>query len=162
MSAATSNQTQIVADPKLPTIKIVREFDAPRGRVFHAWTDPDLVAQWLGPRSTTSRLDKWECRTGGSYRYVSVHEGVEYGFYGAFHEVRPDERIVQTFTYEDIPDGVSLETATFEDLDDGRTRVTMLSVVDSMESRDGILASGMDVGVNEGFEKLDEILAGSS
>jgi uncharacterized protein YndB with AHSA1/START domain len=161
MNATTKPETQIVADPDLPTIRIVREFDAPRERVFRAFTDPALVARWMGPRSMTMRIDKWDCQTGGSYRYVSTREGVDYGFYGAFHEVRPGERIVQTFTFEGVPDGVSLETATFEDVDDGRTRVTMLSVVESMESRDGILASGMDVGVVEGFEKLDEILAGS-
>jgi uncharacterized protein YndB with AHSA1/START domain len=159
---ATKHETEIGADPHLPTIRIVREFDAPRERVFRAFTEPDLVAQWMGPRSTTMRIDQWNCQTGGRYRYSSIHEGQEYAFYGSFHEVRAAERIVQTFTYEGVPDGVSLETATFERLDGDRTRVTMLSVVDSMESRDGIIASGMEVGVVEGFEKLDEILAGSA
>jgi uncharacterized protein YndB with AHSA1/START domain len=158
MSAATKNQTEIIADPDLPTIRIVREFDAPRQRVFRAWTDPDLVGQWMGPRSTTTRIDKWDCQTGGSYRYVSIHEGVEYAFFGAFHEVRPDERLVQTFTYEDMPDGVALETASFEELEGGRTRVTMLSLLESMEARDGMVASGMETGVVEGYEKLDHLL----
>jgi uncharacterized protein YndB with AHSA1/START domain len=161
MTATTRPETQIVADPALPTIRIVREFDAPRQRVFRAFTDPELAAQWLGPRSTTTRIDRWDCRTGGHYRYVSIHEGTEYAFYGSFHEVRPDDRIVQTFTYEDMPDGVSLETATFEELEGDRTRVTMLSVLESIEARDGMIASGMETGVVEGFEKLDEILAGS-
>lgn len=155
----SKHQTEIAADPDLPTIRIVREFDAPRERVFRAFTDPDLFARWTGPRSTTTRIDRWDCSTGGNYRYATVHEGQEYCFYGSFHEVRPSERIVQTFTYEDMPDGVSLETATFEDLGGGRTRVAMLSVLDSMQARDGMLASGMEVGVLEGFEKLDEILA---
>jgi uncharacterized protein YndB with AHSA1/START domain len=162
MNAATTRETQILADPKLPTITIIREFDAPRSQVFRAWTDPKLVARWLGPRSIDTRIDTWDCRTGGSYRYASVRGDEEYRFYGAFHEVRPDERLVQTFTYEDIPDGVSLETATFEELEGDRTRVTLLSVVESMESRDGILASGMETGVVEGFEKIDEILTESA
>lgn len=156
----TQHQTEITADPALPTIGIVREFDAPRDRVFRAWTEPELVVQWLGPRSTTMRLDLWDCRTGGAYRYAALRDGEEIArFYGSFHEVRPTERLVQTFTFEGVPDGVSLESATFEEIAPGRTRVTMLSVVDSMETRDAILSSGMDVGVNEGFEKLDELLA---
>jgi uncharacterized protein YndB with AHSA1/START domain len=156
----TRHQTEIDADASLPTIRIVREFDAHRDRVFRAFTDADLVAQWMGPRSATMRVDRWDCQTGGRYRYASEYEGEEFGFYGSFHEVRAPERIVQTFTYEGMPEGVSLETATFEPLDGDRTRVTMLSVLESMEARDGMIASGMEVGVVEGFEKLDEILAG--
>ena len=162
MNAKTTHETEIVANPNLPTIAIIREFDAPRARVFRAWTDPELVARWMGPRSIETRIDTWDCRTGGSYRYASVRGDEEYRFYGAFHEVRPDERLVQTFTYEDVPDGVALETATFDELEGGRTRVTMLSLVDSMEGRDGMIASGMETGVIEGFEKLDEILAESA
>ena len=159
-SARQTNQTSIEADPNLPTIKIVREFEAPRDRVYRAWTDPDLVAQWLGPKDTPTRIDHWDLRTGGSYRYASVRGGEEIAsFYGSFHEARPNERLVQTFTYTDVPDGVSLDTATFEDAGEGRTRVTMLSVVDSIEGRDMIIASGMETGVVEGFEKLDELLA---
>ncbi|MFH5824161.1 SRPBCC family protein [Georgenia sp. AZ-5] len=158
--SATTHETRIEADPQLPTVRIIRDFDAPRERVFRAWVDPDLVTRWLGPKDLELRIDAWECRTGGSYRYVNVQDGeVVASFYGSFHEVRPPERLVQTFTYEGWPDGVSLDTATFEDLGDGRTRVTILSVVDSMEGRDAMLASGMEVGVNEGYEKLDAILA---
>ena len=156
------NETQIAADPALPTIVITREFDAPPERVFRAYTDPELLIQWLGPRRLTMRIERFDCRTGGSYRYLHLdQDGTEYGFFGAFHEVRPHERIVQTFTYEGVPDGVSLETALFEDLG-GRTRVTTTSVVDSMEARDGILASGMEVGLTEGYERLDELLAGQA
>lgn len=162
MTATVKHETEIAADPNVPTIRIVREFDAPRQRVFRAFTEPELVAQWLGPRSTTTRIDTWNCHTGGNYRYVSVHEGQEYGFYGSFHEVRPDERIVQTFTFEGAPEGVSLETATLDELDDDRTRVSMLSVVESLETRDTIIASGMESGVVEGFEKLDALLAESA
>jgi uncharacterized protein YndB with AHSA1/START domain len=89
-----------------------------------------------------------------------VQDGEEVAaFYGSFHEVRPSERLVQTFTWEGMPDGVSLETMTFEDLGDGRTRTIGLSLVDNLEARDAIMASGMDVGVNEGYEKLDALLA---
>ncbi|MCM2422830.1 SRPBCC family protein [Streptomyces sp. RKAG293] len=154
------NETRIVADPDLPTILIIREFDAPPDRVFRAYTDPDLVVQWLGPRRLTMRIDQYDARSGGSYRYVHrADDGTEYGFHGVFHEVRPNERIVQTFTYEGFPDGVSLETAVFEDLG-GRTLVTGKSLMDSIEARDSMLKSGMDHGVREGHERLDELLGG--
>jgi uncharacterized protein YndB with AHSA1/START domain len=154
------NETRIVADPDLPTILITREFDAPPERVFRAYTDPDLVVQWLGPRRLTMRIDRYDARSGGSYRYVHRDgDGSEYGFHGVFHEVRPSERIVQTFTYEGCPDGVSLETTVFEDLG-GRTRVTGKSLMDSTEARDSMLRSGMDRGVREGHERLDELFGG--
>lgn len=162
MTATTKHETEIKADPNVPTIEIVREFEAPRSRVFRAFTDRDLYAQWIGPRSLDTRIDTWDCRTGGSWRYVASRGDEEFGFYGAFHEVRPEERIVQTFTYEGEPDGVALETATFDELDGDRTRVTLLSVVESMEIRDAVIASGMESGVIEGYEKLDELLAGSA
>lgn len=156
----TTRQTRIEADPDLPTIRIVRDFEAPPDRVYRAWTDPELVSRWLGPRNLTMQIDTWDARTGGSYRYSAWREGEQIAsFYGSFHEARPDERLVQTFTYEGVPDGVSLETTTFEDLGDGRTRVTGLSVVDSMAARDAMIASGMQEGVVEGYEKLDALLA---
>jgi uncharacterized protein YndB with AHSA1/START domain len=152
--------TTIEADPKVPTITIVREFDAPADRVYRAWTDPELVVQWLGPTSTEMKIDHWDATTGGSYRYTAWQRGEEVAaFYGSFHEARPGERLVQTFTWEGMPDGVSLETMTFTDLGNGRSRITGISVVDSFETRDGILASGMEVGVYEGYAKLDELLA---
>jgi uncharacterized protein YndB with AHSA1/START domain len=157
---STTHETTIEADPNVPTIRITRDFDAPRERVFRAWVDPELVVKWLGPKSTEMRIDQWNARTGGNYRYAGLQDGEEVAaFYGSFHEVRPNERLVQTFTWEGMPDGVSLDTMTFEDLGDGRTRTVGLSVVDSFEGRDAIMASGMDVGVNEGYEKLDALLA---
>jgi uncharacterized protein YndB with AHSA1/START domain len=158
-TTAPRNETQIAADPSLPTIVITREFDAPPERVFRAFTEPDLVIQWLGPRRLTMRIEEYDARSGGSYRYLHVDgDGTEYGFHGVFHEVRPTERIVQTFTFEGEPDGVSLDTATFEDLG-GRTRVIIQSLVDSFEARDAIVASGMGEGVREGYERLDELLS---
>jgi uncharacterized protein YndB with AHSA1/START domain len=152
------HETQIVADPALPTILIVREFDAPPQRVFRAYTDPDLVVQWLGPRRLIMRIVEWDARSGGSYRYVHCEDdGTEYGFRGVFHEVRRNERIVQTFAFDGFPDGVSLETATFEDLGH-RTRVTTKSLMDSIEARDSMIRSGMQRGVREGHQRLDELL----
>lgn len=161
MTARTTahNETQIVADPGLPTIVITREFEAPPERVFRAYTEPDLVRQWLGPRRYTMEIDEYDARTGGSYRFVHrAGDDTEYAFRGVFHEVRPTERIVQTFTYLGYPDGVSLETAVFEDLD-GRTRVTTTSVMDTLEARDAMIASGMEGGLRESHERLDELLA---
>jgi Uncharacterized conserved protein len=159
----STNRTEIVADERVPTIKIIREFDAPRERVFRAWTDPELYAQWVGPRSVTTKVTKWTARTGGEWAFTNLVDGQEVAsFFGSFHEVRAPERLVWTFTWEGAPDGVSLETMTFEELPGGRTRVTGLSVVESFETREQILASGMEVGVVEGYEKLDELLARSA
>ena len=155
----STNETRIVADPTLPTVVIIREFDAPPERVFRAHTDPELVAQWLGPRRLTMRIEEYDARTGGSYRYVHHDDdGNEYGFRGVFHEVRPVDRIVQTFSFDGYPDSVSLEILVLEDLG-GRTRLTGTSVLDSLEARNGMVASGMEVGIREGYERLDELLA---
>ena len=161
MSEMTKHQTTIEADPGLPVIRISREFDAPPEKVFRAMTDPELFARWVGPRSIATKIEEWDARTGGHYRYTAsrAEDDFSMGFYGSFHEVRPPERIVQTFSFDAEPDGVSLETMTLEPLDGGRCRIVGVSVVESLEIRDQILSSGMDVGVNEGYEKLDEILA---
>lgn len=157
-NTAHHNETEIVADPNVPTIVLTREFDAPPELVFRAYTEPELVSQWLGPRRLTMHIDELDARTGGSYRYRHVDaDGSEYAFRGVFHEVRPHDRIVQTFTFEGMPDGVSLEKAIFEDLG-GRTRVTTTSVVDRVEDRDAMIASGMEVGIRESYEQLDELL----
>lgn len=154
------HETRILADEKVPTIELVREFDAAPERVFRAHVGPELYARWIGPRSVTTRITKWDARTGGEWAFANDRDGEELAaFYGSFHEVRPNERIVWTFTYEGEPDGVALETATFEELAGGRTRLRVLSVVADFQTRDGILSSGMDVGVKEGHEKLDELLA---
>lgn len=153
-----THETEISADPDVPLIRIVREFDAPPAKVSRAHTDPDLVVQWLGPRDLVMKIDHFDCRTGGSYRYIHSRDGEDYAFHGCFHEVRPSELIVQTFTFEGQPDGVALEKLVLEDLG-GRTRLTATSLCDSFADRDAMLSSGMDVGVNEGYERLDELLA---
>jgi uncharacterized protein YndB with AHSA1/START domain len=154
-----TRETEIIADPEVPLIRITRDFDAPPDKVFRAHTDPELIVRWLGPRGMEMHIDRYDCRTGGSYRYRHVRGEDEFGFHGSFHEVRPNELIVQTFTYEGEPEGVALERVIFTDLGDGRTRLTATSLVDSFAGRDAFLASGMDVGVREGYERLDEVLA---
>ena len=159
MTTAT-RQTEIVADPSIPLVRIVREFDASPEKVFRAHTDPDLFIQWCGPRGYAMQIEHFDCRTGGSYRYTHTGADGEFGFHGCFHEVRPSELIVQTFTFEGYPDGVALERLVLEDLGAGRTRLTATSLVDSFEARDAFFASGMEVGVREGYERLDDLLAG--
>lgn len=154
-----TRETDITVDPEVPLVRITRDFDAPPEKVFRAHTDPDLVVQWLGPRSLQMRIDHYDCRTGGSYRYLHVRGQDEFGFHGSFHEVRPNEVIVQTFTFEGDPDGVALGRILFTDLGDGRTRLTSTSLVDSFAARDAFVASGMDTGVREGYERLDEVLS---
>jgi uncharacterized protein YndB with AHSA1/START domain len=156
----STHETQITVDDRVPLVRITREFDAPPEKVFRAHTDPELVVQWLGPRRHEMRIEHFECRTGGSYRYVHASDGNEFWFHGSFHEVRPAELIVQTFTFEGQPDEVALERMVFEDPGGGRTRVTGTSLVDSFEARDAFVASGMEEGVREGYERLDELLNG--
>ncbi len=153
-----THETEITADREVPAIRITREFDAPTAKVFRAHTDPELLARWLGPRDLDTTIDYFDCRTGGSYRFLQRRGDDEFGFHGSFHEVRPDEVIVQTFTFEGVPDGVALERIQFEQLGDDRTRLTVTSLVGSFAERDAILASGMEHGVREGYEKLDELL----
>ena len=150
-------QATIEADPTLPVIRITREFVATAGQLFRAHTDPALFARWAGPDGSDIRIEQWDARTGGSWRYTGSLGGTEYAFRGCFHEVRPD-RIVQTFTYEAEPDGVALETFWFEDLGGGRSRLRSQSLVDSFEGRDAWLASGMEAGVNDGYAKLQRMI----
>ncbi len=163
MNAATTHITTatIEADPEVPITRITRDFRATPAQLFRAHTDPDLFARWIGPRDLSTRIDHWEARSGGSWRFTNIRgEGAdaeEFRFHGCFHEVRPD-RIVQTFTWEGYPDGVSLDTVTFEDLGGGWTRLVASSLVDSFEAREQMLASGMEVGINEGYAALDAML----
>jgi uncharacterized protein YndB with AHSA1/START domain len=154
---STTTEARIEADPNVPIIRITREFAGTPAQLLRAHTDPELFAQWIGPSTLETRIDEWDARSGGSWRFVSTRDGEEHAFRGCFHDIRPD-RIVQTFTYEGDPDGVALETLWFDDLGDGRTRLRTQSLVDSFEGRDTWLRSGMDVGVNEGYAKLEEML----
>ncbi|MBK8020871.1 MAG: SRPBCC family protein [Chloroflexi bacterium] len=151
-------KTNLVAEPGTYEIRVTREFDAPRDLVFRAFTDPALVPRWWGLRSTTTVVDKYEAKPGGSWRLVQHGEdGAEDAFHGVFHEVTPSERIVYTFEYEGIPGHVLLETITFES-DGDKTRITDASVFQSVEDRDGMLAAGMEWGANESMDQLEELL----
>ena len=154
----TIAETTIEADPKVPVIRMTRDFTAhARAVVPGAHRSRAVRAVDRAERPADAR-DEWDARSGGSWRYVSTRDGEEYAFRGCFHEVRPD-RIVQTFTYEGQPDGVALETLWFEDLGNGRTRLRTQSLVDSFEAATHGSRSGMEVGVNEGYAKLGEMLA---
>lgn len=155
----STNKTEIVSDPTVPLVRITREFDAPPEKVFRAHVDPELFARWNGPDGVEMNIDHHDCRTGGSYRYSVSRDGFEAGFHGSFHEVRPAALIVQTFTFDGIPDGVALERLVFEDIGNGRTRLTSTSLVDSFEDRDAFVASGMESGVVQGYDKLDALIA---
>ncbi|BCJ31585.1 SRPBCC family protein [Actinocatenispora sera] len=150
-------EAMVEADPALPIVRVVRDFTATPAQLLRAHTDPELFVRWVGPDALSTRIDHWDARTGGSWRYVSTDGDTEYWFHGCFHEIGP-RRLVQTFTYEGAPDGVALETLWFEELGGGRTRLHSQSLVDSFEARDAILRSGMEVGVAEGYAKLERML----
>jgi uncharacterized protein YndB with AHSA1/START domain len=150
--------TTIEAPSDLPVIRMTRDFRATPAQLARAHTDADVFVRWTGPNGTNLTIDHWDARTGGSWRmHGTSPDGGEYAFRGCFHTVRQD-RLVQTFTWEGMPDSVALETMTFEELDDGRTRLHAVSLMESFEARDGMLSSGMDVGVNDGYAKLDTLL----
>jgi len=149
--------TSIEAATDMPAIRMSREFAATPAQLVRAHTDQEIFVRWVGPDGSNMTIDYWDPRTGGSWRYVDHTDGEEYAFRGCFHTVRED-RLVQTFTYEGFPDSVALESMWFEDLGKGRTRLHTLSLFDSYEARDGMISSGMDVGVNDGYAKLDRLL----
>jgi uncharacterized protein YndB with AHSA1/START domain len=156
-----SQQTTITAEPGKQELFITREFDAPRELVFKAHTDPELYVQWLGPRGYEMVLETFEPYSGGRYRYIHKDQnGNAYGFHGTFHEISED-LMIQTFEFEGLPEKghVSLDTMRLEKLPGDRTRITIQSVFQSVADRDGMVQSGMERGVNEGYERLDEILA---
>jgi uncharacterized protein YndB with AHSA1/START domain len=148
------NEAEIIVDEKVPTVTIIREFDAPREKVFRAHVESDLFVQWNWPDGFSVRFDHFDCRTGGSYRITMSGEDMEGSVHGSFHDVIPNELIVQTFTPDGAPDLVILEKHRFEDLGDGRTRLTATSLVDSFEFRDSFIAAGLA----EGYDKLDKLL----
>ena len=156
-----TNKVQIHAPEGLPFIDITREFDAPVAAVFRAHQDPELVKQWLGPRGYVMEIEEFDFRTGGRYVYVHTDpEGQEYRFNGVFHVVKENRSVIQTFEYEGAGGAVSIESMTFVDLGDNRTRLEGHSTYPSLEGRDAMVESGMETGVSEGYERLDEILEG--
>ncbi len=159
--SAKKNQTLLIAEPGKQEVFITREFDAPRELVFKAYTDPKLYVQWLGPRGYTMKLETFQPKSGGCWRYIHTDpQGNEYGFHGVNHEVLAPERIIDTFEFEGLPEKghVMLETVKFEELPGGRTKVTTQSVFQSVADRDGMIQSGMEHGVVDSHERLDEVL----
>jgi uncharacterized protein YndB with AHSA1/START domain len=160
MTTTTTHPVTITAPEGLPFIDIEREFDAPVAAVFNAHRDPELVKRWLGPSGYEMTIERWDFVPQGSYRYVhTTPEGESYAFNGVFHSVRENEFAIQTFEFEGYPDVVAIESATFEDLGGGRTRLKIHSVYPDVASRDGMVASGMETGVREGYARLDGLLA---
>ena len=151
--------TKITAEPGVPYIDMTREFDAPRDLLFRAHTDPELLVQWLGPRRLTMEVDRYEVRDGGTWRYTHRDDdGNVYGFHGVFHGTPTPDRIVQTFEFEGAPGRVALNSLTLEERD-GRTVLRVHSVYQSVEDRDAMVAAGMESGVEDGYQRLDELLA---
>jgi uncharacterized protein YndB with AHSA1/START domain len=164
----TKHKSIITTDPGQLTIFISREFDAPPEVVFKAFIDPKLYVQWIGPRGLSTTIQKFEAKNGGSWRFTQKDSnGNEFAFHGVFHEVTAPKlsagltgRIIQTFEFEGLPETghVILDTTKFESLPIDRTRMLSQSVFQSVEDRDGMLESGMEQGVDEGYERLDELL----
>jgi uncharacterized protein YndB with AHSA1/START domain len=154
-----TNQLTVTAPEGLPFIEFEREFDAPVTAVFRAHRDPDLVAQWLGPHGYEMDIERYDFTSQGGYRYVHRNpEGEEFAFNGVFHVVRENEFAVQTFEFEGFPDVVSIESLTFTDVGDGRTRLIGHAVYPSVEARDGMVSSGMEQGMVQGYERLDALV----
>lgn len=156
-----TNKTQIIAHDNTQELFIIREFDAPRALVFRAFSEPELLVQWMGPKELEMRIDKHDHKSHGSYRFVHKDSlGNEFAFNGAIHEVSEPERIIRTFEFEGLPEKghVVLEFLTLEACSENKTKVTMQSVFKSVADRDGMIQSGMERGVNEGFEALDTLL----
>jgi uncharacterized protein YndB with AHSA1/START domain len=155
----TAGVAATVTTPTDRAIHIERIFDGPRDRVYAAFTDPELISEWWGPRDGTTVVDQMDVRPGGAWRYVvRGADGSETAFRGTYREVSAPERVVQTFEWEGLPGHVSIETAEFEDLGD-RTKVTTTSLFHTPEERDGMLGAGMEGGLNESYARLDEVLA---
>lgn len=156
----TEHPTTITAEPGTPFLEIVRDFDAPPELVHRAHVEAELVAQWLGPREREIRIEEWDARPGGRYRYVhSSTDGDDFtaGFHGVFHTVEPTI-VVQTFEWEGAPNEVALETLRLDDLGSGRTRLTRKAVFPSVAALEMALATGMSHGIHDSMDRLAELL----
>jgi uncharacterized protein YndB with AHSA1/START domain len=150
-------KTKITAPPGEPYVDMEREFDAPAELVHRAYREPELVKQWLGPRKYEMVIERWDARDGGSYRYVHTDGTNSFGFRGVFHSFAIDN-MVQTFEFDGAPGHVSLDTQRIEDLGGGRSRMTSHSVFLSVADRDAMVDAGMSDGVEDGYNRLDELL----
>lgn len=152
------SKLNLIAEPGKHALEMSREFNAPRELVFKACTDPALIPQWWGPRDYTTVVDQMDVRMGGIWRYVQRGaDGQEFAFRGVYHEVSPNERLVYTIEFEGLPGHIGLETITFEEYN-GRTRLIDSGVFQTVEDRDGMIASGMEGGAEESWDRLEELL----
>ena len=151
-------KTVINAPAGQPFVDMEREFDAPAEQVHRAHLEPELVVRWLGPRKYRMTLEKWDARPGGAYRYIHGNEEGEFAFHGVFHSTDIDN-MVQTFEFEGWAGHVSLDKLVIEDIGGGRSRVRVHSVFQSVADRDGMVQSGMAEGVEDGYNRLEELLA---
>src|SRR5271168_531259 len=158
---AKHNQTTVTVEPGKLEVLISREFEAPRELVFRAYTDPKLLVQWLGPRDLKMTVQQFDARSGGSYRYTHTRGNEDYKFHGVIHELTAPERIIQTFEFEGFPEPghVALETTRFTALPGNRTRVDTQSIFQSVADRDGMAEAGMKRGIEEGHQRLTDLLA---
>jgi uncharacterized protein YndB with AHSA1/START domain len=141
-------------------VVLTRIFEAPRELVFKAHTDPDLIPHWWGLRGNLTIVEKLDVRPGGVWRFIQRDaEGNEFAFHGAYREVVPPERLVNTFEFEGLPGHIILDQSVFEELPDGRTKLTATSLFATIVERDGMLESGMESGSNEAWDRLAELLA---
>jgi uncharacterized protein YndB with AHSA1/START domain len=155
---AVESKTKIIAEPGKPEVVITRTFGAPRGLLWKVYTDPKLIPQWWGPRILMTTVDRMDVRPGGTWRFIQRGpDGAEYAFNGEYREVAAPERIVNTFEFEGMPGHVVLETCTLEALE-GKTKMTVKSVFQSVQDRDGMIASGMEWGMVETHDRLEELL----
>jgi uncharacterized protein YndB with AHSA1/START domain len=160
MSAATKEASHkaTVTTPTDRTVRIERVFDAPRDRVWQAFTDPKLVAQWWG-RGNKLVVERLEVERGGHWRFVEHSPDGVHGFEGRYREVTPPSRLVQTFEWDGMPGYVVIETVELEEVGSTQTRVVNVSQFYSTEERDGMLHSGMESGLNQSYAALDRLLA---
>jgi uncharacterized protein YndB with AHSA1/START domain len=159
MVAMVSSGTAVVTLPTDTQILIKREFDAPRHLVYKAYTTPELIKRWWsGDRGKVTSAEV-DLRVGGKWRYVmTANAGFEVAFHGEFREIVPNERLVSTEVYEGMPDGEALDTATFAEVD-GRTLLTIVMQLANKEDRDAVINSGMEGGMQEAMNHLEEVAA---
>jgi uncharacterized protein YndB with AHSA1/START domain len=155
--AVASSGTATVTLPTDETIQITREFDAPKHLVYKAWTTPELVKRWWHANRGEMTVAEIDLRVGGTWRYVSVTpDGFEVAFHGEYRELVPDERIVSTEVYEGFPDGEALDTLTLTETD-GRTTLEILVEHQSKEHRDAHVESGMEAGMQDAMDLLEQV-----
>ena len=154
------SKAEVIIEPGKQDIVVKRTFDATPDVVFKAITDPQLIPNWWGPRYLTTTVERMDVEHGGRWRYLQRDpQGHEFGFHGIYHDVVPGKRIVQTFEFEGAPGHVSLETLTLDEVN-GKTQYTTVAVFQSVADRDAAVQSGMESGMQETYERLDEVLAG--